>query len=71
MTEIVKLMERQASRQKDRKNLSWPDKIRMAERVRPSVARWSSRAGRSAPEARASGGAGHRLTVRPMPGTGG
>lgn len=48
MTEIVQLLQRQARWQKSRKDLSWTEKIRMAEQVRPSAQRWCSRAGKSA-----------------------
>jgi len=49
MTEIEALLERQARWQKARKDLSWPEKIRMAEDIRSSAAKWSSQAsGRSA-----------------------
>lgn len=37
MSEIRALLERQARRQRSRKALSWPEKIRMAEGVRESV----------------------------------
>jgi hypothetical protein len=37
MSEIQALLERQARWQRSRKALSWPEKIRMAERVRESV----------------------------------
>ena len=37
MSEIQALLERQARWQKTRRALSWPEKIRMAERVRESV----------------------------------
>ena len=36
---IKKLLERQSAWQKGRKELSWPEKIRMAEAVRESVVR--------------------------------
>lgn len=47
MTEIENLLERQARWQKSRKALSWPEKIRMAEEVRASVARWRSTDGKN------------------------
>ena len=37
MSEIQALLERQARWQKTRKSLSWPEKIRMAERIRESA----------------------------------
>jgi hypothetical protein len=37
MSDIQKLLERQAEWQKSRKSLSWPEKIRMAEAIRESV----------------------------------
>jgi hypothetical protein len=43
MTEIEKLLARQARWQKGRQSLSWPEKIRMAERIRSSAQRWRSK----------------------------
>jgi hypothetical protein len=37
MSDIQQLLERQARWQKARRTLSWPEKIRMAERIRESV----------------------------------
>ncbi len=37
MSEIQQLLARQARWQKTRQTLSWPEKIRMAERIRESV----------------------------------
>ena len=37
MSEIQELLERQARWQKTRRALSWPEKLRMAERVRESI----------------------------------
>ena len=37
MTDIQTLLKRQASWQRSRRSLSWPEKIRMAERVRDSI----------------------------------
>jgi len=37
MTDIQRMLERQAQWQKSRQLLTWPEKIRMAERVRESV----------------------------------
>lgn len=43
MNEVQQLLERQARWQKARKNLSWPEKVRMAEVVRESTRRWRAR----------------------------
>ena len=40
MTEIEALLARQARWQKARRELSWPEKIRMAEQIRASAAKW-------------------------------
>jgi hypothetical protein len=37
MTDVERMLERQAQWQKSRQSLTWPEKIRMAERVRESV----------------------------------
>jgi hypothetical protein len=37
MTDIEHMLKRQAHWQKSRQSLTWPEKIRMAERVRDSV----------------------------------
>lgn len=37
MTDLQRVLERQAQWQKSRQSLTWPEKIRMAERVRESV----------------------------------
>jgi len=37
MSDVQRLLERQAQWQKARKALSWPEKIRMAEMIRESV----------------------------------
>ena len=37
MSDIQKLLERQAEWQKSWKSLSWPEKVRMAEEIRDSV----------------------------------
>lgn len=52
MTEIEQLLERQARWQKSRSSLSWAEKIRMAERVRESAARWRLKAESNAARAR-------------------
>jgi len=46
MSDIQELLERQARWQKTRKNLTWPEKIRMAERVRASILQLRVRPGR-------------------------
>ncbi len=37
MTDVLQLLEKQAAWQASRRNLSWPEKIRMVERVRDSI----------------------------------
>ena len=37
MYDVMKLLERQAAWQKGRKNLPWPEKIRIAEAIRESI----------------------------------
>ena len=37
MTDIERMLARQAQWQKSRRSLTWPEKLRMAERVRDSV----------------------------------
>jgi len=37
VTDVRELLERQARRQKERVALSWPDKLRLVERVRESI----------------------------------
>ena len=49
MSEINQFLEPQAQWQKRRQALSWPDKIRMAEQIRASVAQWRSMAGKTLP----------------------
>lgn len=44
--EVEKLLQRQALWQKSRTALSWSEKIRMAERIRASLERWHSMAGK-------------------------
>jgi hypothetical protein len=39
MSDVQRLLEKQAQWQKARKALSWPEKIRMAERIRESAIR--------------------------------
>ena len=48
MSETEGLLEKQARQQKNRKTLSWPEKIRMAEQVRPSTWQWRGMAGKKA-----------------------
>jgi hypothetical protein len=45
MSDIQRLLEKQARWQKARRALSWPEKIRMAERIRESVIRLRATAG--------------------------
>ena len=54
MSEIEGLLEKQARQQKNRKALPWPEKIRMAERARPSAGLWRGMAGKKAFGARES-----------------
>lgn len=49
MSDIQKLLEKQARWQKNRKKLSWAEKVRMAERVRADAARWFSSARKARP----------------------
>jgi hypothetical protein len=50
MTDLERMLERQAQWQKSRRSLTWAEKIRMAERVRESVGQIRARARPSAPE---------------------
>ncbi len=54
MSEVLKLLEKQARWQKSRKDLSWAEKVRMAERVRADAARWLSSARKARPRTRKS-----------------
>ena len=54
MSEIEGLLAKQARRQKNRKALPWPEKIRMAEQVRPSAWLWRGMAGKKAAGTRES-----------------
>ncbi len=54
MNDIRKLLEKQARWQKNRKKLSWAEKVRMAERVRADAARWISTGRKVGPPARKS-----------------
>ena len=47
MSDVYELLARQADSQKGRTALSWPEKIRMAERVRDSVLRLRRTPGKS------------------------
>ena len=49
MTDLEVMLRRQAKWQKDRFSLSWPEKIRMAERVRESAERLRDRPGPPGP----------------------
>ena len=40
MNEIVQLLQKQAQWQRSRKDLSWPEKIRLAEKIRESAVLW-------------------------------
>lgn len=40
MTEVERLLQRQAAWQKGRAQLTWPEKIRIAEQMRESLRRW-------------------------------
>jgi len=50
MTDSEVMLRRQAQWQKDRCSLSWPEKIRMAERVRGSAERLRDRSNRARPQ---------------------
>ncbi len=67
MTDSEAMLRRQAQWQKDRRSLSWPEKIRMAERVRESAERLRDRPGpaRTLPPSGAC--APPLLGDRPMP----
>ena len=43
MSDLDPMLNRQAQWQKSRRSLTWPEKIRMAERVLESVRRWGAR----------------------------
>jgi len=43
MSDPIQMLERQAQWQKKRQSLTWPEKIRLAERVRESVQQWRAR----------------------------
>ena len=40
MTEVERLLQRQAAWQKSRTQLTWPEKIRIAEQMRDSLKQW-------------------------------
>ena len=40
MTEVERLLQRQAAWQKSREGLPWPEKIRIAEQMRDSLKQW-------------------------------
>lgn len=46
--EIFELLERQSRWQKSRRDLSWPEKVRMAEKVRAAAAKWGQSTRKSA-----------------------
>ena len=46
MSEIRRMLERQARGQRARRALPWPEKIRMAEMIRESVSRFRAKASR-------------------------
>ena len=52
MSDLEQMLTRQAEWQKSRQSLTWPEKIRMAERVLASVRQWHMRPG---PEATTGG----------------
>jgi hypothetical protein len=52
MTEAKKLLQRQSRWQRSRKALSWPEKVRIAERLRPSIELWRASTGEPAAEKR-------------------
>ena len=43
MGDLKQMLERQAQWQKNRQSLTWPEKIRLAERVLESVRQWRAR----------------------------
>ena len=43
MSDLEQMLNRQAQWQKNRQSLTWPEKIRLAERVRESVRQWRAR----------------------------
>jgi hypothetical protein len=43
MNDIEEMLRRQALWQKSRQSLSWPEKIRQAERLRESLRRWRAK----------------------------
>jgi hypothetical protein len=55
MTETERLLRRQAEWQRARADLSWPDKIRQAERVRASVETLRGQRRRPSPASQVSG----------------
>jgi hypothetical protein len=50
MTEIERMLERQAEWQKSRQSLTWPEKLRLAERVRESIRQLRARPRPTVPE---------------------
>jgi len=49
MNEIVQLLQKQAQWQRSRKDLSWPEKIRLAEKIRESAVLWRKTDGEGRP----------------------
>jgi hypothetical protein len=43
MNDIEQILQRQAQWQKSRQSLSWPEKIRMAERLRENLQQWRAK----------------------------
>jgi hypothetical protein len=43
MSDPIQMLKRQAQWQKNRQSLTWPEKLRLAERVRESVMQWRAR----------------------------
>ena len=43
MSDPLQMLKRQAQWQKNRQSLSWPEKLRLAERVLESVRQWRAR----------------------------
>jgi len=46
--EIERWLEKQARWQQSRRALPWPEKIRLAEKIRESIGRWSQSANKNA-----------------------
>lgn len=50
MSDTHELLKRQALWQKARKDLSWSEKIRMAERVRATILKWRAKGDHQRPQ---------------------